>query len=37
LKDFFYRSGLKDGEDETLQGNPKFWELIANARAQQGQ
>lgn len=37
LKDFFYRSGLKSGEDETLQENPKFWELIANARAQQEQ
>ncbi len=34
LKDFFYRSGLKSGEDEALQENPKFWELIANARAQ---
>ena len=33
LKDFLYRSGLKSGEDETLQENPKFWELIANARA----
>ena len=32
LKDFFYRSGLKTGEDETLQENPKFWELISNAR-----
>jgi len=36
LKDFFYRSGLKSGEDETLQENPKFWELIANARAATG-
>jgi len=34
LKDFLYRSGLKSGEDEALQENPKFWELIANARAQ---
>jgi len=33
LKDFLFRSGLKSGEDEALQGNPKFWELIANARA----
>lgn len=33
LKDFFYRSGLKTGEDETLQENPKFWELISNARS----
>ena len=28
LKDFFFRSGLKSAEDETLQENPKFWELI---------
>jgi mRNA-degrading endonuclease RelE of RelBE toxin-antitoxin system len=28
LKDFFFRTGLKTGEDETLQENPKFWELI---------
>ena len=33
LKDFFYRSGLKTVEDETLQENPKFWELISNARS----
>jgi mRNA-degrading endonuclease RelE of RelBE toxin-antitoxin system len=28
LKDFLFRSGLKTGEDEALQQNPKFWELI---------
>src|SRR6476660_2404607 len=28
LKDFFFRSGLKMKEDEALQENPKFWELI---------
>jgi len=33
LKDFFYRSGLKMGEDETLQENPKFWDLIESARS----
>ena len=33
LKDFFYRSGLKTGEDETLQENPKFWDLIEAARS----
>ena len=33
LKDFFYRSGLKTGEDETLQENPKFWDLIESARS----
>ncbi len=32
LKDFFFRSGLKTGEDETLQENPKFWELIRTAK-----
>jgi len=36
LKDFFYRSGVKTGEDESLQENPKFWELIANARSTPG-
>lgn len=32
LKDFLYRSGLKTGEDEALQENPKFWEMIESAR-----
>ena len=32
LKDFLYRSGLKMQEDEALQQNPKFWELIEAAR-----
>lgn len=32
LKDFFFRSGLKMEEDEALQQNPKFWELIEAAR-----
>jgi len=32
LKDFLYRSGLKVPEDEALQENPKFWELIEAAR-----
>ena len=32
LKDFLFRSGLKTGEDEALQENPKFWELIESAR-----
>ena len=36
LKDFFFRSGVKTGEDESLQENPKFWELIANARSTVG-
>jgi mRNA-degrading endonuclease RelE of RelBE toxin-antitoxin system len=32
LKDFFFRSGLKSDEDEVLQENPKFWELIESAK-----
>ncbi len=32
LKDFFFRSGIKAGEDEALQENPKFWELIEAAK-----
>jgi hypothetical protein len=32
LKDFLFRSGLKIGEDEALQENPKFWELIETAK-----
>jgi mRNA-degrading endonuclease RelE of RelBE toxin-antitoxin system len=33
LKDFLYRQGLKAGEDAALQSNPRFWELIENARS----
>lgn len=33
LKDFFYRSNLPLPEDEALQQNPKFWELIEAAKA----
>ena len=33
LKDFLFRSGLKAGEDETLQENPKFWEMIEATRS----
>ena len=32
LKDFYFRSGLRMEEDEALQQNPKFWELIEAAR-----
>src|SRR5581483_3870195 len=32
LKDFFFRTGLKMQEDEALQQNPKFWELIEAAK-----
>jgi mRNA-degrading endonuclease RelE of RelBE toxin-antitoxin system len=32
LKDFFFRSSLPLGEDESLQENPKFWDLIEAAR-----
>jgi hypothetical protein len=32
LKDFLFRSGLKMQEDQALQQNPKFWELIEAAK-----
>ncbi len=32
LKDFLYRSGMKVEEDEALEQNPKFWEMIESAR-----
>ncbi len=32
LKDFLYRSSLPTGEDEALQENPKFWEMIEAAK-----
>lgn len=32
LKDFLFRSSLPTGEDEQLQDNPKFWELIGQGR-----
>ncbi len=28
LKDFLFRSSLPTGEDEALEQNPKFWEMI---------
>jgi mRNA-degrading endonuclease RelE of RelBE toxin-antitoxin system len=33
LKDFLFRSSLPTGEDEALQENPKFWEMIESAGA----
>ena len=33
LKDFRFRSGLSVKEDEALQENPKFWEMIESARS----
>src|ERR1035437_858895 len=33
IKEFFFRSGIKTGEDEALQENPKFWELIEAAKS----
>jgi mRNA-degrading endonuclease RelE of RelBE toxin-antitoxin system len=33
LKDFMFRSGLKVAEDQALQENPKFWELIEAAKS----
>lgn len=32
LKDFLFRSGLKLQEDQALEQNPKFWELIEAAK-----
>lgn len=32
LKDFLFRSSLPTPEDEQLQDNPKFWELIEQTR-----
>jgi mRNA-degrading endonuclease RelE of RelBE toxin-antitoxin system len=32
LKDFLFRSGLNAREDEALQDNPKFWQLIEEAK-----
>lgn len=33
LKDFLYRSNLPTGEDEQLQDNPAFWDLIEQTRS----
>jgi mRNA-degrading endonuclease RelE of RelBE toxin-antitoxin system len=33
LKDFLFRSSLPVKEDEALQENPKFWELIEAAKS----
>ena len=33
LKDFWFRSGLASQEDEALQENPKFWELMETAKS----
>ncbi len=33
LKDFLFRSSLPLGEDEVLQENPKFWEMIEGNRS----
>jgi len=35
LKDFLFRSSLPTGEDEALQENPKFWDLIEAAKSAQ--
>ena len=35
LKDFLFRSSLPMREDEALQENPKFWELIEAAKSAQ--
>jgi mRNA-degrading endonuclease RelE of RelBE toxin-antitoxin system len=31
LKDFFFRSKLPISEDQLLQENPKFWQLLENS------
>jgi hypothetical protein len=36
LKDFFFRSGIKVAEDQALQENPKFWQLIEAAKTTAG-
>ena len=33
LKDFLFRTKMPTVEDEALQENPKFWELIEEARS----
>jgi mRNA-degrading endonuclease RelE of RelBE toxin-antitoxin system len=33
LKDFFYRSKLPISEDQLLQENPKFWQLLESSSA----
>ncbi len=33
LKDFFFRSKLPIGEDQLLQDNPKFWQLVESGQA----
>jgi len=33
LRDFLFRSNLPLGEDEQLQDNPKFWEMIEQTRS----
>ena len=33
LKDFLFRSSLPLGEDEALENNPKFWDMIEGARS----
>jgi len=35
LKDFLFRSSLPIAEDEALQENPKFWELIESVGGSQ--
>jgi mRNA-degrading endonuclease RelE of RelBE toxin-antitoxin system len=34
LKDFLYRSSLPMREDEMLQDNPRFWDMIETAKAE---
>ena len=32
LRDFLYRSSLPTGEDEMLEQNPRFWDLIESVK-----
>ncbi len=35
LKDFLYRSSLPTREDQQLEKDPRFWELIESGRSQE--
>ncbi len=35
LKDFLFRSSLPTGEDEALEQNPKFWDLMDTKQLQE--
>ena len=37
LKDFLFRSSLPTGEDEALEQNPKFWDLMDTKQLREGE